>query len=205
MYWLLGGDATSARKSVQDAIRSWPKGQYLVQDMFALFALTRIDLYDRRGEAALARIDESWASARGAFFLRLDFARTNLLHSRACARLARFRERGGKEYVALATRDARSLGQVRAGWAQALSAQVHAGARACAQRPDEALTFLRRSVVLFEEADMALHAAASRRRLGQLLGGDEGGALVRGAEGWMAAEGIADPAAMGDSLAPGFD
>ena len=94
---------------------------------------------------------------------------------------------------------------MRARWAEGLSAQVHAGARACAGRPDEALTFLRQAVVLFEEADMALHAAASKRRIGQRLGGEEGHAQVREAEGWMSAEGIADPTARGDSLTPGFD
>jgi len=124
VYWLLDGDATAARKSVEDAMQSWPKGQYLVQDLFALIALTRIDLYDGRGEAALERIDQSWAAARGSFLLRLDFARANLLHARACASLARFRARGEAKDVALATRDARRLGRVRAPWAQALSAQA---------------------------------------------------------------------------------
>jgi hypothetical protein len=41
--------------------------------------------------------------------------------------------------------------------------------------------------------------------MGRLVGGDEGNAMVDGAETWMNGEGIIDRARMAAMLAPGFD
>jgi len=51
---------------------------------------------------------------------------------------------------------------------------------------------------------MALYAAAARRRLGTLLGGDAGLALREAADRWMASEKIRAPARFTAIFAPGF-
>jgi hypothetical protein len=56
----------------------------------------------------------------------------------------------------------------------------------------------------FHAADLALFDAAARRRLGELLGGDEGAALVRKATTWMEAQGVVNPERITELLAPGF-
>jgi hypothetical protein len=43
---------------------------------------------------------------------------------------------------------------------------------------------------------MSIFAAATRRHLGGLLGGDGGRALVAEADGWMTSQGIGNPARM---------
>jgi hypothetical protein len=71
----------------------------------------------------------------------------------------------------------------------------------------------RRALELFASAekgcqvgDMQLHAAAARRRRGQLLGGEEGRVLVEAADAWMGQQGIVAPERMAAMLAPGrFD
>lgn len=56
----------------------------------------------------------------------------------------------------------------------------------------------------FEAADMALYAAAARRRLGELLLGDEGRELTAQGEEWMSRQQIKNPAAVTNLMAPGF-
>jgi hypothetical protein len=69
---------------------------------------------------------------------------------------------------------------------------------------DHAISLLREAISGFDAADRALYAAASRRCLGILLGGDEGRDLVRAADAWMTSESIKNPARMTAMLAPGF-
>jgi hypothetical protein len=55
-----------------------------------------------------------------------------------------------------------------------------------------------------DAVDMPLAAAAARRRLGILLGGDRGRELAAAADGWMASRGVRNPARMTAALVPGF-
>jgi eukaryotic-like serine/threonine-protein kinase len=56
-----------------------------------------------------------------------------------------------------------------------------------------------------EEADTNLYAAAARRRLGELLGGDEGRELITKADEWMSRQQIRNPPAFTRLMAPGFE
>jgi ATP/maltotriose-dependent transcriptional regulator MalT len=57
---------------------------------------------------------------------------------------------------------------------------------------------------IFERADMHLYAAATRRRLGEKLGGEQGQRLIAEADAWMMEQKIKVPEAMTRMLAPGF-
>jgi hypothetical protein len=103
-----------------------------------------------------------------------------------------------------AARDARAIRGQRMPWSDPLVPLVHAGIEAVRGHRDGAVHRLRAAIAGFEAADMALHAAASRRVLGKLLGGDDGRALVEGAEAWMRSETVKNPAKMTAMLAPGF-
>lgn len=52
----------------------------------------------------------------------------------------------------------------------------------------------------FEENDMALYAAAARRRLGELIGGDEGKALLAQGDAMMRAQRVKNPDAITEML-----
>jgi hypothetical protein len=78
-----------------------------------------------------------------------------------------------------------------------------ASVAACRGDAAGAAAGLAEAAVALDALDMALYAAAARRRLGRLRGGDEGRALVTGADAWMASQRIANPARMTALLVPG--
>ncbi len=56
----------------------------------------------------------------------------------------------------------------------------------------------------FEALGMALYAAASRRRRGQLLGPPDGTRFIEDADDWMKGQGIERPERFADVLVPGL-
>jgi hypothetical protein len=55
-----------------------------------------------------------------------------------------------------------------------------------------------------DAAGLHLHAAAARRRLGELVAGDPGRRLVEQADAWMKGQNVCRPDRMTGLLAPGF-
>ncbi len=90
-------------------------------------------------------------------------------------------------------------------WCPPASRMLRAGVAQVEGDPAAAMAHLREAVPGFERADMAMHAAAARRQLGRLLGGDEGAKLIAAAEAWMAREEVVRPDRFVAMLAPGFD
>jgi hypothetical protein len=74
------------------------------------------------------------------------------------------------------------------------------------QRRDHAaaVQLLGEATEQFESLEMKAHAAATRRRLGQLVGGDQGRELIEAADTWMKSQGIRNPVRMTRVYAPGF-
>ena len=88
-------------------------------------------------------------------------------------------------------------------WGDPLGAMVRAGAAATRGETEAALRFLASAEAGFTAASMALHAAAARRRRGELMGGDAGRELTAGADAWMIGQSVKAPQRMAAVLAPG--
>jgi hypothetical protein len=71
-------------------------------------------------------------------------------------------------------------------------------------RATEAQSQLTRAADAFDQADMQLYAAAARRRLAPIAGGDRGRDLQHQADTCMAAQNVAKPARLTALLTPGF-
>ena len=87
-------------------------------------------------------------------------------------------------------------------WSRALSCPIRAGIAAARGDAATAAALFADAVTRLEAVDMDLYAAAARRRLGEILGGDEGRAHVEKADSWMRHQTIRDPARMADVFAP---
>jgi hypothetical protein len=89
-------------------------------------------------------------------------------------------------------------------WTGAQAALLRAGVASLRGDDVSAAARLGEAIAGFDAVGIVHFAAAARRRLGELLGGDEGRALIARSDAWMAAQPVKGPARMTACLAPGF-
>ena len=89
-------------------------------------------------------------------------------------------------------------------WSDPIALVVQAGVAFLEGGTSAALRHLHDAADRFEGADMRLHAAAARRRIGALQDDAVGRDLRRQADEWMAMQQIKNPAGMTRMLTPGF-
>jgi serine/threonine protein kinase len=171
-----------------------PSGRYHLQHWYALRAEREIDLYeaaDGRTEGALEASRAGFHALEDSLLTRIQIVRAEsrwlwgrmlLAEKRDARRVAGFLEREGTAYA-------------RA-WAWLL--------QAASAEPERAQRLLRDAIRACEECDMLLLAAAARRRLGEVMGGEGGRHLAAQADAWMREQGIRNPTRMTAVLAPGF-
>jgi len=108
--------------------------------------------------------------------------------------------------LAVARKSARELRKSEHQTGVAMGAALDAGVRWLApgaQRGDGMLA-LERAVAVAESAGAALMAVSGRRWLGEIMGGRRGEELRARSNGWMAEQGIEQPARIAHVITPGF-
>ncbi len=136
--------------------------------------------------------------------LRVQFARIEMLHLRARVGLGVAKATNDRTVLRQVEHDAKAILSTRMQWARPLAQSIRAGVRAIDGDLDTSRQLLVEAMRNFEKVEMQLFAAATRRRLGILVGGDEGAAQVRDADAWMRTQLVKIPERMVDVLAPGF-
>ena len=119
-----------------------------------------------------------------------------------CALAAAVGSAGPGQLLRSAQRDARRLEREGMAWSSALSLPIRAGVAAARGDKSRAATLFALAVKQLEAVEMNLYAAASLRRLGEILGGDPGQAELERADSSMNQQGIRNPARMADVFAP---
>jgi serine/threonine protein kinase len=198
LAWLTRDDPDEARREVDLVKALTQTGRYTSRECHAMFARANIELYCGDAAAAHHRVVADWALMRKALLLECQMVRIHLtsLRGRAAVAAAATAAPGRREkLVRDAERQARRLEHEGAAWSYPLALQLRSGIAQLRGRDSDALRHLEAAAPAFAAVDMNLHAAAMRRRTGQLLGGSEGRALVDGAEAALARE-CKRPAAM---------
>ncbi len=81
---------------------------------------------------------------------------------------------------------------------------LRAGLAAQRGHPDAAVVVLRNAIATAETNELFPWTTAARRRLGEIVGGDEGTALIAEAETWAQGENVVNPDRAAEILAPGL-
>src|SRR5437667_123250 len=204
--WLFADDVAGARTALTEALAEWPERPFGSPHYMAMTAQGRIELYAGTPRNGWEAIERAWPALRRTGLFRIQAARTTARQTRASCGIgaSRTAHAGAASLLAAAERDAAAIAAERASYCAPTAALLRAGV--AARRGDEAAAVraLRAALAGFEACHMKLFLAVSERRLGELIGGDEGRALVHQANAWMTAQGIVNADRMTATLAPGF-
>jgi hypothetical protein len=192
---LVQGDVDGVRRDIDRARGSWPRPRdYSWLDWDLLLGEHWQALYLGESQWGLERLRQDWMAMEKAQFLTNPMARAPVRAFRAAHALgaARLDTASAPALRALARSDARLAARIRMPFAAGASQVLNAGLALDEGRPVQAVTHLRAAIAVFEPAGLLTFAMAARRRLGQLLRGDEGAALVAQADAALRAMGAVD-------------
>jgi eukaryotic-like serine/threonine-protein kinase len=204
LVWLADDDAAGAERAVEEAMREWRQEEFGIPHYLAMLARGNIQLYRGRPDLAWQVVTQAWPGLAGSVLLRIQGIRINTRDLRARCALAASGV-GVSSLVAAATHDVKRLERQGLPWSDALSLLLRAQVAAIGGDRPAVLALLQRAITAFEGANMALHAQAARRRLGELVEDrDAGRALVTQVDEWMHAQGVRNPVRLTQVLAPRF-
>lgn len=203
---LAADDPRKMSEEIEAAIHGWSHAGFHVQHMWHLRAGVENAIYEDRGMLAWTKVAQSWRAARGSLVARVQFTGIVLEELRGRAALAAAMQanspRERARLIDIADRAAKRIESERTDWGRVYSQLLRAGTAFMRGRPDQAVKLLRAIETLGEEQEMYLHVATTRRRLGEIVSGDEGAALVAASTRWMTEQGIRNPDAMTRTIVP---
>lgn len=203
---LAADDPQRMTEEIEAAIHGWSHAGFHVQHMWHLRAGVENALYEGRAMLAWTKVAQSWRAARGSLVARVQFTGIVLEELRGRAALAAAGEATSvperKRLLDIADHAARRIERERADWGSVLSQLLRAGCALLRGRDDHAVQLLRAVELSAQREEMHLHVACTRRRLAEILGGDEGAALFADATRWMTVQGIRNPEAMTRTIVP---
>jgi hypothetical protein len=202
---LIDDDLEGARRELANYRAHLPRRGVLLQHVMGLLAEAQVKLYGGTGRQAWQRFRRREALLRRSLFLRFPLVRILVRELRArCALAAAAESAVPGPLLREAERDARRLERERVPWAVAHARLLRAAVATSRGDRPSAIRLAAEAVRGFDAADMALYAAAARRRQGELLGGRAGQDLAAAAEAWMDGQHVRNPRRMTGLVAPGF-
>ncbi|WP_162687503.1 serine/threonine-protein kinase PknK [Bradymonas sediminis] len=205
----LANDAPDiAREELAKALAEWTRESYHIQHFWYLQGSVDTSLYAGEPAEARALLQKHQGPLKRSMLLRNEIIKVSVLNLWARTALAGLQ-------IAEAPADQRGLAREARKYIKKLrNPKAHAWTHPLADLLDAELAAYNGDVTSaldgFERAeagllreDLQLYARAARRRRGQLIGGEQGAALVASADAWMREHGITNPPAMTRMLVGG--
>jgi hypothetical protein len=206
LIWLAADDPTRARAEVIDALKSWPHEGFHLQHYLSMQALGQIEMYTGDTEVAYKHIQGQWKALHQSMLFRIQILRIDAMHLQARAALASAPGSNEKaQRLRIAERLAQQIAKERVAWSTPFITIIRAAIAWQRGETANATELLTEAVNGFDVSDLGLYAAATRRRLGETLGGDRGRELIAEANAWMLNQNLKNPVAITRTMTPGFD
>jgi hypothetical protein len=203
--WLAVDEPDEGERVTIESIGRWSQKGVHRQHYSAILSRIQTALYRGDPDGAWRLIGDLKSILRKTYLRRVQIMRIESRYLRARSALAMAAvNRSARRFRAVARAEARRIASERMPWSDPIALVLQAGIAFLEGRTRRALRYLHDAADQFERADMRLHAAAARRRIGALQDDAIGRELQRQADEWMAAQHIKNPAGMTRMLAPGF-
>jgi hypothetical protein len=200
--WLSRDDVAEARRMLALAESRWPSKHFDVARYSNMVAAADIELYAGRGRAAHQRIVRDWAPLRWGVAFRAQITRFGMRFVRGLAALAAYDEQPDRTLLGDAESCARAIAAERVTWSECFAAILCFAVAHRRGNMPRALRCLLEAEMKTTATGMLLHRAVVRHRRGEVLGGEEGRALIDEALSFMHTEQIKNPLRMLDMLSP---
>jgi eukaryotic-like serine/threonine-protein kinase len=193
--WLAQDDPDRARRDVREALAEWSQKGFLVQHWQAMVYAPDIDLYVGDGATAYERFARDLPALKRSLLLHSGYVRAVTLCTRGRLAIASIESNPAirSPRISEARRCARALRKELTPWSALLASMVDAVVENASGHREAAIAALRDALEGALRTDTLCYVEPLRHRLGELLGGDEGRALVQQAAEAIAAQGIRDP------------
>jgi serine/threonine protein kinase len=204
--WLATDDIEGARRHIRESVGQWSKTRFLVQHWQAMLWEAEIDLYAGDGARAWERLARDGRSLKKSHLLSVQLIRafTHFILGRsAIASLVTLPDGERRARLAQARHSQRVLAAEGIAWTTVLAALLEASIANVGGDTLRTERALRDAIERSQAAEMSLHGAAARFRLGLLLGGQEGSAMTQRAEDEMKRQDVRVPGHYFRMLVPG--
>ena len=201
---LAADEPKRADETVKQALVDWGGRESHVIQTLALVGGINTSLYAGHVDEAWKSVGGQWQSWKLSLSAFVQSARIEMHSLRARCALAVHAMKKEKSFLAIAENSARKLEAEEMQRCFPLAGLVRAALACQCGEKKESIAWLEEAHAKFQCESMHLHAAGTRRRLGEILENGRGRDLIRAADAWMGSQGIKNPGRMTALLAPGF-
>jgi tRNA A-37 threonylcarbamoyl transferase component Bud32 len=205
IHCLVEDDPDGARQAGRASLAHWTKKGFHVEHWLHMVFVGDVDLYAGETAHAYDRFMRDMPKLEKSFLLQLTYVRAMTLYTRVRLAIASIETRPElrSARIAEARRMARRLEREHDAWIGVLAAMGQAMAANASGDRTGAIAALRAAVARADATHSHYYGVPARYRLGELLGGAEGGALVEQARATLSAQGVRNIACWAAIFLPG--
>ncbi len=205
LRWLAADQVETAREQLERGAREWPWPRFDLQRSQSFIAWSYLHMYSGEPQLAFDMCGELMKRFYASPLSRMEIFR--VLHSidYAFAALAlAAKEKNPAHPLSVAEKQIRQIEQEKTPFGGPFATFIQGAVTHRRGDLDDGVRLLRQAVEELEGAKFFLHAAGVKRRLGRIVGGDEGASLLVESRTAMRKERIASLEKATVILAPGF-